>query len=123
MGETAAERADQALTRYVKGGRTVADIGIEVAYLRRERGLSHHDLAQRARLPLEVIQVIESGTRLPTKPEFAQLAHGLELTVARLAELLRPVVQHPGQRHPGARLTLREPTTHWVNAHSRMLRP
>jgi ribosome-binding protein aMBF1 (putative translation factor) len=96
MGETPAERADQALTQYVKGGRTLADIGIEFAYLRRERGLSQHDLAQRARLPFETIQVIESGTRLPTKPEFAQLAHGLELTATRLAEILRPVVRHQG---------------------------
>jgi hypothetical protein len=40
--------------------------------------------------------VIESGTRHPTKPEFAQLAHGLELTATRLAEILRPVVRHQG---------------------------
>jgi DNA-binding transcriptional regulator YiaG len=115
MDQTASERADQALTQYVKGGRTLGDIGIEFAYLRRERGLSQHDLAQRARLPVETVQVIESATRLPTKPEFAQLAHGLELTAARLAEILRPVVRHqgtgvrplssvsPGNRHPGAR--------------------
>jgi transcriptional regulator with XRE-family HTH domain len=96
MGETAAERADQALSQYVKGGRTFIDIGIEFAYLRRERGLSQHDLAQRATLPLETLQVIESGARLPTKQEFALLATGLELTAGRLAELLRPVVQHTG---------------------------
>jgi transcriptional regulator with XRE-family HTH domain len=103
------------LTQYVKGGRTLVEIGIEFAHLRRERGLSQHDLAQRARLRLETVQVIESGTRLPSKPEFAQLAHGLELTAARLAEFLRPVVRHQGTgvralrrvslgyRHPGAR--------------------
>jgi len=96
MGETTAERADQALSQYVRGGRILADIGIEFAYLPRERGLSQHDLAQRARLPLETVQVIESGTRLPTKPEFAQLARGLELTAARLVEILRPVVRHQG---------------------------
>jgi ribosome-binding protein aMBF1 (putative translation factor) len=96
MEEAASERADQALTQYVRGGRTLADIGIEFAFLRRERGLSQYDLAQRARLPVETVQVIESGTRLPTKPEFAQLAHGLELTTARLAEILRPVVRHQG---------------------------
>jgi len=96
MGEAASERADQALTQYVKGGRTFLDIGIECAYLRRERGLSQHDLAQRATLPLETVQAIESGTRLPTKQEFALLASGLELTVGRLAEILRPVVQHQG---------------------------
>ena len=96
MAETAAERANQALTQYVKGGRTLGDIGIEFAYLRRERGLNQHDLAQRARLPLETVQAIESGTRLPTEREFLQLAHGLELTTARLAEILRPVVRHQG---------------------------
>jgi transcriptional regulator with XRE-family HTH domain len=96
MGEATSERADQALTQWVKGGRTLADIGIEFAYLRRERGLSEHDLAQRAALSLESIQAIESGTRLPSKPEFAQLARALELTAGRLAEILRPVVRHRG---------------------------
>jgi transcriptional regulator with XRE-family HTH domain len=94
MGETAAERADQALTQYVKGGRTLADIGIEFAHLRRERGLSQQDLAQRTQLPLETIEAIESGRRLPTDQEFALLATGLELTAGRLAEALRPVVDH-----------------------------
>ena len=96
MEEAASERADQALTQYVKGGRTLDDIGIEFAYRRRERGLSQHDLAQRATLPLETVQAIESGTRLPTKQEFALLASGLELTARRLAEILRPVVEHQG---------------------------
>jgi ribosome-binding protein aMBF1 (putative translation factor) len=96
MDEAASERADQALSQYVKGGRTLDDIGTEFVYLRRERGLSQHDLAQRARVPLEIVQEIESGTRLPTKQEFALLASGLELTVGRLAAILRPVAQHQG---------------------------
>jgi transcriptional regulator with XRE-family HTH domain len=96
MEEAASERADQALTQYVKGGRTLVDIGTEFVYLRRERGLSQHDLAQRARLPLEAVEAIESGTRLPTEQEFALLASGLGLTPGRLAEILRPVVQHRG---------------------------
>jgi DNA-binding transcriptional regulator YiaG len=96
MDEAASERADEALNRYVKGGRTFIDIGIEFAHLRRERGLSQHDLAQRATLPLESVQAIELGTRLPTKQEFALLASGLELTAGRLAAILRPVVQHQG---------------------------
>jgi transcriptional regulator with XRE-family HTH domain len=96
MEEAASKQADHALTQYVRGGRTLSDIGIEFAYLRRERGLSQHDLAQRARLPLETLQAIEAGTRLPTKQEFALLARGLELTAGRLAELLRPVAQHQG---------------------------
>jgi hypothetical protein len=50
-----------------------------VRFARRERGLSQHELAQRATLPLETLQAIESGTRLPTKQEFALLAGGLEL--------------------------------------------
>jgi DNA-binding transcriptional regulator YiaG len=66
MEEAASQRANQALTQYVKGGRTLSDIGIEFAYLRRERGLSQHELAQRSTLPLETLQAIESGTRLPT---------------------------------------------------------
>jgi transcriptional regulator with XRE-family HTH domain len=94
MDEAASERADQALSQYVKGGRTLNDIGTEFAYLRRERGLSQHDLAQGATVPLETIQAIESGKRLPTSQEFALLATGLELTAGRLAEILRPVVQH-----------------------------
>jgi transcriptional regulator with XRE-family HTH domain len=94
MEEAASERADQALSQYVKGGRTLDDIGTEFAYLRRERGLSQHDLAQHATLPLETVKAIESGTRLPTRTEFAHLATGLELTAGRLAEILRPVVQH-----------------------------
>jgi transcriptional regulator with XRE-family HTH domain len=94
MEEAASERADQTLSRYVKGGRTLADIGAEFAYLRRQRGLSQHDLAQRATLPLETVEAIESGTRLPTKQEFALLARGLELTAGRLATILRPVVEH-----------------------------
>jgi transcriptional regulator with XRE-family HTH domain len=96
MEEAASQRADQALTQYVKGGRTLSDIGIEFAHLRRERGLNQDELAQRATLPLETLQAIESGTRLPTKQEFALLASGLELTAGRLAELLRPVVRHTG---------------------------
>jgi transcriptional regulator with XRE-family HTH domain len=94
MDETASERADQALTQYVKSGRTLGDIRTEFVYLRRQRGLSQLDLAQRARLPLETVQAIESGTQLPTKQEFALLATGLELTAGRLAEILRPVVRH-----------------------------
>jgi hypothetical protein len=50
MGEAAAERGDQALRQYVKGGRTLSDVGTELAYLRREQGLSQEDLAQRAGL-------------------------------------------------------------------------
>jgi transcriptional regulator with XRE-family HTH domain len=96
MEDAASKQADQALAQWVRGGRTLSDIGIEFAYLRRERGLSQHELAQRATLPLETLQVIESGARLPTKQEFALLADGLELTAGRLAELLRPVVQHQG---------------------------
>lgn len=68
--------------------------GLEFAYLRRERGLSQDDLAQRARLALETVQAIESGTRLPTKGEFAHFAAGLELTAGQLAEVPRPVVDH-----------------------------
>jgi DNA-binding XRE family transcriptional regulator len=94
MEEAASEGADQALNQYVKAGRTLADIGTEFAYLRRERGLSQQDLALSAALPPETVQAIESGTRLPTKQEFPLLASGLELTVGRLAEILRPVVQH-----------------------------
>jgi transcriptional regulator with XRE-family HTH domain len=94
MDEAAPERADQALTRYVKGGRTLDDIGTEFAYLRRERGLGQQDLAQRARLPLETVQAIESGKRVPTREEFGHLATGLELTAGRLAEILRPVLRH-----------------------------
>ena len=94
MDEAASKRADQALSRYVRGGRTLADIGTEFVYLRRERGLSQHDLVLRATLPLETIQGIEAGSRLPTEQEFALLARGLELTVVRLAEVMRPVVQH-----------------------------
>jgi transcriptional regulator with XRE-family HTH domain len=94
MDKAASEGADQALSRYVKGGRTLSDIGIEFAYLRQERGLSQHALAQRATLPLETVQAIESGRRLPTKQEFVLLATGLGLTAGQLAEILRPVVRH-----------------------------
>jgi transcriptional regulator with XRE-family HTH domain len=96
MEEAASKRADQALTQWVRGGRTLDDIATEFAYLRRERGLSQHELAQRATLPLEALQAIETGARLPTKQEFALLATGLELTAGRLAELLWPVVRHTG---------------------------
>jgi transcriptional regulator with XRE-family HTH domain len=113
MEEAASHRADQALSQYVKGGRTLVDIGTEFVYLRRERGLSQQDLAQRASLPLETVEAIESGKRLPTKQEFALLASGLELTAGRLAETLRPAVRHRGSdiRAVG-RLTLgrRRPT-------------
>lgn len=94
MGEGAAERGDQALRQHVRGGRTLGDVGIELAYLRRERGLSPEDLAQRGELSRETVQVLESGTRLPTSEEFTRLATGLGLTPHRLATLLRPVVQH-----------------------------
>jgi transcriptional regulator with XRE-family HTH domain len=96
MDEAASKRADQALRRYVKGGRTLADIGTEFVYLREQRGLSQHDLAQRATLPLEAVEAIESGRRLPTGQEFALLARGLELTAGSLAKLLQPVVRHRG---------------------------
>ena len=94
MDEAASEGADQALNQYVKGGRTLVDVGTEFAYLRRERGLSQHDLARRATLPLETVRGIEAGARLPTGREFGLLATGLELTAGRLAEALRPVVRH-----------------------------
>jgi transcriptional regulator with XRE-family HTH domain len=79
---------------YVRGGRTLADVGTELAHLRRERGLSPDDLARRGGLPRETVAVLESGTRLPTSQEFTRLAAGLGLTADRLAVLLRPVVQH-----------------------------
>jgi transcriptional regulator with XRE-family HTH domain len=94
MDEAATKRADQALSRYVRGGRTLADIGTEFVYLRRQRGLSQHALALRATLPPATVQAIETGTRLPTEQEFALLASGLELTTGALAEVLRPVVRH-----------------------------
>jgi transcriptional regulator with XRE-family HTH domain len=96
MDEAASERADQALRQYVKGGRTLVDIGVEFVYLREQRGLSQQVLAQRATLALEAVEAIESGKRLPTRQEFALLACGLELTAGRLAELLQPVVRHQG---------------------------
>ena len=43
---------------------------------------------------METVQAIESGTRLPTKGEFAHFAAGLELTAGYMAEVLRPVVDH-----------------------------
>lgn len=88
MDAAASERADQALSRYVKGGRTLSDIGIEFAYLRQERGLNQQALAQRATLSLEAVQAMESGRRLPIEREFALLAAGLKLTAGRLAEIL-----------------------------------
>jgi ribosome-binding protein aMBF1 (putative translation factor) len=117
MDEATSQRADQALGQYVRGGRTLVDIGIELAYLRQQRGLSQRDLAQRARLVLGTVRAIESGTRLPTRREFMLLAAGLELTADRLAKAVRPVVEHQasgirswsgardttcgGQRRPG----------------------
>jgi transcriptional regulator with XRE-family HTH domain len=86
MDQAASERADQALRQHVKGGRTLVDIGAEFAHLREQRGLSLHDLAQRATLAPEAVEAIESGKRLPTKKEFALLARGLELTAGRLGE-------------------------------------
>jgi ribosome-binding protein aMBF1 (putative translation factor) len=94
MGKAAAEPGDQALRQYVRGGRTLVDVGIELAVLRRERGLGGEDLAQRGGLPPEIVQELESGTRLPTGDEFTRLATGLGLTAHGLAVLLRPVVQH-----------------------------
>ena len=67
---------------------------VEFAYLRQERGLSQHTLAQRATLLLETVQAVESGRRLSTEQEFALLGTGLDLTAGRLAEILRPVVRH-----------------------------
>jgi DNA-binding XRE family transcriptional regulator len=72
MEQAASEQADRALRQYVNGGRTLADIGVEFAYLRQERGLSQHTLAQRVTLPLETVQAVESGRRLPTEQEFVR---------------------------------------------------
>jgi ribosome-binding protein aMBF1 (putative translation factor) len=94
MDEAASQQADQALGQFVRGGRTLADIGTEFEILRRERGLSPEELAQRSTLPLGSVRAIESGTRLPTKEEFARLATALELSAARLAAILRPVLEH-----------------------------
>lgn len=94
MNHAAANPADQALNQWVKGGRTLADIGGEFAYLRRERGLGLDDLAHRAALPLETVQAVESGIRTPTGEEFMRLAQGLGLAPSELAEILRPVVRH-----------------------------
>jgi DNA-binding transcriptional regulator YiaG len=76
MENAASEQADQALTRYVRGGRTLADIGTEFVYLRRERGLGQHEFAERATLPVEAVQAIESGTRLPTSKSLSSLPPG-----------------------------------------------
>jgi DNA-binding transcriptional regulator YiaG len=94
MGEAAAERGDQALRQYVRGGRTLGDVGIELAHLRRGRGLGPAEVAERGGLSQETVQALESGMRLPTGEEFTRLAAGLGLTPHRLAVLLRPVVQH-----------------------------
>jgi DNA-binding XRE family transcriptional regulator len=67
MDKAKSERADQALRQYVKGGRTLVDIGTEFVHLREQRRLSQHDLAQRATLAPEAVEAIESGKRLPTR--------------------------------------------------------
>jgi transcriptional regulator with XRE-family HTH domain len=94
MNNAATEGADRALRQWVRAGRTLVEVGDEFAHLRRERGLSPEDLAQRAMLPLEAIRTLERGTRLPTREEFERLAPALGLTTGQLAEILRPVLAH-----------------------------
>jgi transcriptional regulator with XRE-family HTH domain len=94
MQHAGTEGADRALRQWVRAGRTLVEVGEELAWLRREQGLSPEALARRTRLPAATIRTLESGSRRPTMQEFARLAAGLGLTAGQLAELLRPVLAH-----------------------------
>jgi transcriptional regulator with XRE-family HTH domain len=97
MNQAATQQADRALRQWVRGGRTLVDVGEELAYQRHQRGLSPEDLAQRTGVPLATIRTLESGSRLPTKEEFEHLAAGIGLTAGQLAEILRPVLAHQAE--------------------------
>lgn len=80
MQHAGTEGADRALRQWVRAGRTLVEAGEELAWLRREQGLSPEALARRTRLPATTIRTLESGSRRPTMEEFARLAAGLGLT-------------------------------------------
>jgi transcriptional regulator with XRE-family HTH domain len=61
--------------------------GKEVSALRKERGMTQADLHRTSGLAPSHISMLERGRRSVTVATMAKLAHGLDVPVARLAEL------------------------------------
>src|SRR5918912_204407 len=84
-------------------------LGARVRGLRRERGLTLEELAQRSGVSRAMISKVERGEKNPTLMVAAKLAEGLGVTLSRLAGLeeRREVIIVPRER----RMIMRDPLT------------
>ncbi|MDQ3862139.1 MAG: XRE family transcriptional regulator [Actinomycetota bacterium] len=103
MGDPVTSGASTAVAA-VSSGR----LGGRVRELRRERGLTLEELAERSGVSRAMISKLERGEKNPTLVVAAKLAEGLGVTLSRLAGLEeREVVVVPRER----RLVMRDPQT------------
>ncbi len=104
MDDLAASGATKAVEA-VSAGR----LGERVRELRRGRGLTREELAERSGVSRAMISKLERGEKNPTLVVAAKLAEGLGVTLSRLAgmEERREVVVVPRER----RMVMRDPET------------
>jgi transcriptional regulator with XRE-family HTH domain len=84
-------------------------LGARVKELRRRRGLTLEDLAERAGVSRAMISKVERGEKNPTLVVAAKVAEGLSVTISELlgVEERREIVVIPRER----RMTMRDPET------------
>lgn len=79
--------------------RVVSQLGVRIAELRRERGQSQGDLAEKIRSTPQWVSQLERGTRSPTVHTLCKIANALDVT---LAELLSAPASRKGRRGEGS---------------------
>jgi transcriptional regulator with XRE-family HTH domain len=85
------------------------ELGAWVRGLRRERGLTLEELAERSGVSRAMISKVERGEKTPTLVVATKLAEGLEINLSRLLKIeeRREVVVQPRDR----RMVMRDPKT------------
>jgi transcriptional regulator with XRE-family HTH domain len=84
-----------------KRAAAASSFGEALAAVRKERGLTQEQLAERARLSTRAISDLERGLhRAPRASTFALLAQALELGEQEIARLASRIVRHRVRRRP-----------------------
>jgi transcriptional regulator with XRE-family HTH domain len=83
--------------RAIDADRALKDVGRPVAELRRERGWTQEQLAERLGLQTNNLQRIELGMQNLTVRSLARLANGLGVKLPSLFETPRSHVVRPGR--------------------------
>jgi transcriptional regulator with XRE-family HTH domain len=90
-------QADRRVVRRLDAGRAIKDVGRRVAELRRERGLTQEELAERLGIAPNNLQRIELGMQNLTMRSLVRLANELGVGLARLVEPPQNRTVRPGR--------------------------